>query len=97
MSPISAALAAEIGLPVRSISIAILGGTDLTRGTIGVVQNSPIYTPGVLNVASGRSDGRVAGGDQRLATRGQRMPLDPRDHRQRYRAESLHDARAPGE
>ena len=35
---------------IPSISRAALGGTARTRGTIGVVQNRPIFTPGVAKV-----------------------------------------------
>ena len=49
---------AEIGAPVRSISIAALGGIDRTSGTIGVVQNRPILTPGVEKVAPSAATAR---------------------------------------
>src|ERR1700733_6056622 len=42
----SRAVAAEIGSPVRSISIACLRETLRDSATIGVEQNRPISTPG---------------------------------------------------
>ncbi|SKX82322.1 Uncharacterised protein [Mycobacteroides abscessus subsp. abscessus] len=50
-SPQSAAVAASIGSPVSSIFIARLRPIALVRATIGVEQNNPIRTPGVLNEA----------------------------------------------
>jgi hypothetical protein len=38
-------------LPVNSISSATFGGMARTSGTIGVVQNRPMRTPGVAKEA----------------------------------------------
>ena len=56
--PQASACCAVIGLPVSSISIAGLAATARTSGTIGVVQNRPIFTPGVANVASSTTTAR---------------------------------------
>jgi hypothetical protein len=50
-SPISAARGAEIMSPVSSISFACLLERLRDRATIGVEQNRPIFTPGVLKRA----------------------------------------------
>jgi len=65
-SPISAARAAGVMSPVRSISIACLLATFRDRATIGVKQNSPICTPGVLKLAVNATIAR-----SQLATSGQ--------------------------
>ena len=44
-SPIASALVASMKLPVVSISKACLRGTLRDRATIGVEQNSPMFTP----------------------------------------------------
>ena len=54
----SRAVAAEIGSPVSSISIACLRGTLRDSATIGVEQNSPISTPGVAKVAASEAIAR---------------------------------------
>src|SRR6201985_1460219 len=49
---IACAWSAEIVSPVRSISIACLRDTLRDSATIGVEQNSPMFTPGVANRAA---------------------------------------------
>src|SRR3954462_8014458 len=56
--PIFLAVAAEIGSPVSSISIACLRGTLRDSATIGVEQNSPISTPGVAKLAASDATAR---------------------------------------
>ena len=51
-NPHSAAVSALIGFPVSSISRARFRPIARVSATIGVEQNSPIFTPGVANVAS---------------------------------------------
>src|SRR5665213_2573533 len=51
-NPQSAAVRASIISPVSSISIARLRPIARVSATIGVVQNRPIFTPGVANFAS---------------------------------------------
>ena len=51
IKPISIAYLAFIGSPVKSIFIIIFLVTFLLTATIGVLQNNPIFTPGVANVA----------------------------------------------
>src|ERR1035438_2193590 len=51
ISPQSAAVTAEIISPVSNIWSARLRPTARLRATIGVVQKSPILTPGVANAA----------------------------------------------
>src|ERR1700730_3706164 len=58
MRPMSFAVAAPIGSPVSSISIACLRGTLRDSATIGVEQNNPISTPGVANVAASDATAR---------------------------------------
>ena len=58
ISPQSAAVRASIISPVRSIHIARLRPTARETGTIGVEQNSPIFTPGVANRASSDATAR---------------------------------------
>jgi hypothetical protein len=48
----SAAVRASIGVPVSSISKARLRPIARLTATIGVVQKSPIFTPGVAKEAS---------------------------------------------
>ena len=64
------AVAASIGPPVSSISSARLRPTARDSGTIGVVQNRPIFTPGVAKRALLGGDGEVARGDELAARRG---------------------------
>src|SRR3984957_2654724 len=54
----SRAVAAEIGSPVSSISIACLRGTLRDSATIGVEQNRPISTPGVAKLAASEATAR---------------------------------------
>ena len=49
--PCSAASLAEMGVPVNSISMAFLDLTARETATPGVVQNNPIWTPGVAKEA----------------------------------------------
>ena len=51
-------MSAEIGSPVRSISIARLRPTARLTGTMGVEQKSPIFTPGVAKVAESAATAR---------------------------------------
>ena len=48
----------EYQVPVLSPAIAALAGTARTSGTMGVVQNRPILTPGVANVADSTATAR---------------------------------------
>ena len=52
------AVAAEIGSPVSSISIACLRGMLRDSATIGVEQNRPISTPGVAKPAASEATAR---------------------------------------
>ena len=52
ISPHASAVGASIGSPVSSISIARLRPIARVSATIGVLQKSPMRTPGVANVAS---------------------------------------------
>ena len=94
--PDAYARGAEIGSPVSSISRAALAGTARTRGTIGVVQKSPILTPGVENVAPSAATARshAATSWQPAAAA---MALDARDDRLRQPMELHHHPRAEGE
>jgi len=55
---VAKAVAAEIGSPVSSISIACLRGTLRDSATIGVEQNNPISTPGVAKAAASEATAR---------------------------------------
>ena len=59
-SPAARASCAEIGSPVSSISIAFFWPMARLKATIGVEQNSPIFTPG-------RGEARVVGGHRQIA------------------------------
>ena len=83
-------------MPVSSISIATLGGTARTSGTMGVVQNRPIFTPGVANRRLACRHGQVAGRHQ-LASGRRGEPLHAGDDRLGKLPNLLHDARTPRE
>src|SRR3954470_11468703 len=52
MTPNLTAFSAEIMSPVSNISMACLRETLRDSATIGVEQNSPMFTPGVANCAA---------------------------------------------
>ena len=57
-SPHERAVAASMGSPVRSSSMARVRPTARATSTIGVVQNSPMRTPGVANMAASEATAR---------------------------------------
>ena len=63
---------------------------------MGVVQNRPIFTPGVANSASARRHGQIAGRHQ-LASGGRGQPLHAGDDRLRELPDLLHDVRTARE
>ena len=52
IKPISFAYFASMGSPVNNIFIVFFLLTFLLTATIGVLQNKPMFTPGVANIAS---------------------------------------------
>ncbi len=95
-SPIRRASSAPIISPVSSISIACLRETLRDSATIGVEQNSPIFTPGVAKCAAETATAR-----SQLATSWQpaavAMPWISRDDRLGMAHDRLHQLRALGE
>ena len=76
--------------------MARLRPTARDTSTIGVEQNSPIFTPGVANHVSLGGHRQVAGGHQ-LAPGGGGEPVDLGDHRLRDALDRLHELGADGE
>ena len=92
-SPQSAAVRASTSSPVSSICRARLRPTARVSATMGVVQKSPIFTPGVAKAASSDGNRQVAGGHQ-LAAGGGGDALHLGDHRLRNGLNLRHQLRA---